>query len=118
GRAREPPPGAGHRALRRRARLRAGTAKPLLPGAARGREPGGRDVSLRRAPLLSAGPRPARKAAWPNRRVARDVAGDRRRRRAPFPWRLPGRLRGSRHVAVRARRPTEADRARVAPDRA
>ena len=87
-RSREPLARACAGPIRRRARLRAGTAEPLVP-----RAPGlggahGRDLLLARAPRLSAGPGSARAAARARRRASRNES---RRSSDAAAVRFPGR---------------------------
>ena len=117
-RANEPLPRAPVRPLRRRARLRARPAEPVVPRAAGRGEPRGRDVLLAGAPVVSTGARAAGAAARPDRRAARRVRGDGHRRGRTLPGRVPDRLRGRRHDSVRAGGEGAAHRARVAADRA
>ena len=72
--------------LRRRPRLRARPAEPLVPGSARLARARGRDLPLARAARLPAGPGAARAPARADRRARRDLGGD-RRGREPAPAR-------------------------------
>ena len=80
-RAREPRARARTRPLRRRPRLRARPAEPLVSRAARHRGAHGRDLLLARPPRLPAGQAQREKLLGRDRRAARDIARRRPRRR-------------------------------------
>ena len=103
-RAGEPPARARHRPLRRRARLRAGPAEPLVPRADLRPCPDRCDVLLVRATRLSGAPLAPRPPADSRRRAARDLRGDRRSRGRALRGRLPARTHRRRHGALPARR--------------
>ena len=89
----EPRACARPRGIRRRTRLRAGPAEPLLPGPAGHQGARGRDVLLARTVSST---RPARRSVrgcWPHRRAAGDVPGDCQRGGGALPRRLHGRSR-------------------------
>ena len=89
-RPREPVARARARALRRRPRLRAGPAEPLVPGAARLARARGRDLPLARAPRLPARPGAARAAPRVgSTRCSRPRGRRPRPRRAAAARRLP-----------------------------
>ena len=92
----EPRARARTRSVRRRPRLRAGTALTLVSGAA-GRSGDDRgDIPERRTARLSARTSTARPPAWAHRRARRDQRGDGRGGRHPLSRPLPRRQRGNR----------------------
>ena len=102
-RARKPDDRALARRVRRRPRVRARAAEPLLPRAPLRAHDLGRELLLARAARLPARQGPARAAARPGRRADRGLARDRRGRGRALPRRLPRRLAGRRHRPPPAR---------------
>src|SRR5262249_54108988 len=104
--------------VRRRPRLRAGPAEPLVPRAAVGADDLGRELLLPRSAGLPAGTSAAREAARADRRADRLLAGGGHGCGRAVSGRLPDRLARGGHQAFPTRGEAPVDRARVARPRA
>src|SRR4029077_16155577 len=104
--------------VRRRTRLRAGAAEPVVPGAPGLRRAHRRDLLLAGAPRVPAGSRAARAPARAHRCPARDERGRRRRGRRSLSRPVRARTPGGRPPAVCAGEEAEPRGDGVAPDRA